>query len=313
MGVILPHREALLAAPPASRRTGGSRRSRVITALRASWSRPSPLVFEVNRLLSCSPVDLGRVDAAVESDPEMAAALWAGCARLCGTADWEGASADEAMVLLGLDRFRFLISAYALHKEAAQRAPQALLNWFWSRSFRSACVCDRIGRWLGFFPAELPFLAGLYHDVGMLPLLSALRTGEAAAPQIRASLGRVDWESEFFGLDHCFAGGQLAARWAWPAALGDTLARHHGPASGEEETLLRVVSAAERIVASRQTPPVTADNPRSSGTRRTPVDVLEGFFPNLRGSGARNLGRAIQEEWSQYVLPAPDRFDTVVE
>jgi HD-like signal output (HDOD) protein len=305
----------MMAAPPAGVcKARLERSSRVIAALRAGWSRPGALVWEVNRLLAHSPVDLGRVDAAVESDPAMASALWAGCARLCGTAAWDGDSVDEAMVLLGLDRFRFLISTYAWQTAAAQRIPPRALTAYWRKIFCSACVCDRIGRWLGHLPAEQPFLAGLLCDVGMLPLLAALRGTGDGDERIYRRMGQIRWEQKVFGLDHCLTGGVLAREWQLPAPYACVVTHHHDAAETKSaSTLLRIVAAAEEIVAGNTAESLCLSQASPEKSRRPLAESLLAGFPRLGASGARNLAAAIQDEWSQFAWPSPERTNSAVE
>ena len=304
MGSLLPHAEVTAVhAPPGVRRGPAERKAKVIAALRKGWEPPSPLVFEVNRLLSNSPVDLGRIEAVVESDAAMARAIWANCASVCGTAEWAGDSLDEAVVLLGIDRFRFAVSTHSLLGQTAGGTPPEILRWFWERSFRVGCVSDRIGRWLGHFPAEYPFLAGLFHDVGMLPLMAAARWPELESARIRALLGRIEWERKYFGLDHCVAGGLIATAWEMPERLAETLIHHHDPArSGDVSDLLRIVAAAEEIVAGYDAAwlaPHWLDAPRPP---RSHLEILTLRLPKTGAAGARHLASAIQEEWSHFGL-----------
>lgn len=304
MGSLLPHAGVTaLHPPPGVRRGRAERKARVIAALRNGWERPSPLVFEVNRLLSNSPVDLGRIEAVVESDAAMARAIWSNCASVCGTAEWAGDSLDEAVVLLGIDRFRFAVSTHSLLGQAAGGTPHEMLRWFWERSFRVGCASDRIGRWLGHSPAEYPFLAGLLHDVGMLPLMAAARWAEVDNARIRAMLGRIEWERKYFGLDHCVAGGLIAIAWELPERIADALVHHHDPAhSGDSTDLLRIVAAAEEIVAGYDAAWLAPRGLEAPGPPRSHLEILAARLPKLGAAGARHLAAAIQEEWSHFGL-----------
>jgi len=296
MGASHDSRAHRVAGPRGRRQGRAQRKAQLLAVLRRGMARPSPAVFELNRLLCASPVDLGKVAAVVEADSALSRAVWEACARVGGTASWPGESLDEAIVLLGIDRFRFVASVQSLPSRLLNPAGSDMLRWFWRHSYRVACLSDRLGRWSGYFPVEHLFLAGLYHDLGMLPILEVVLNGGSAAASPRDARGDIEQERRRFGLDHCALGGLMGIAWDFPPAFIDVCVHHHDPAdSYGASPLTRIVAAADALARSQDHLPRVAASRNPPAESRAFAEILGDLLPHLSDAQARLLAHVVGE------------------
>src|SRR5690606_4990468 len=79
------------------------------------------------------------------------------------------------------------------------------------------------------------FTGGLFQDMGMLAMATALGERYAASVTGGRHCHLPPKEHEAFGFDHAAAGGALAERWRLPAQTAECVRRHHDPESAAPE------------------------------------------------------------------------------
>jgi putative nucleotidyltransferase with HDIG domain len=150
----------------------------------------------------------------------------------------------QAVVLLGLDRIKALVTTLALRGFVTNAARKDTLHRCWRHSLATAVICERLAR---FFPVckETCYTAGLLHDIGRLALLTAGSGQYERALSIEhpAGFDLLEYERSTFEIDHCEAGLWILEQWEFPPELRGVVALHHtapGPGSSD---LLRIVYA----------------------------------------------------------------------
>lgn len=189
------------------------------------------LVQELLAAFDDPNVDAGRIAAKLQLDQ----ALTAKVLRLANSSFYGGtrrvATVNDAVVLLGVDALRTLVTASGI--TAAFRAPEGFdLKAFWRKSFMVAGLCRwlvRRGR-LRQLNAETAFTAGLLHDVGSLLMhtLDAERMQEVDAA-VAAGAPRGDAEQMILGYTSVEIGGALARHWHFPDELCDAVVYQPAP------------------------------------------------------------------------------------
>ena len=149
-------------------------------------------VFELSALLSTVPVDLRRVCRVIRTDPSLAAQV----IRLCNSAmlglRGRVSNIEHAVILLGTERLRTLVLTCSLVECVGNFLSPTELQSFWQHSLLTATLSERSALCLHYPEAEQAYLAGLLHDLGVLPLLLlALPAKGTQAHARRHHVGRV--------------------------------------------------------------------------------------------------------------------------
>lgn len=212
--------------------------------------RPSPALEQMNALLSAIPVELRKLGAALQDDPELAAeAVKLSNSSLFGLPR-PVANLEQAVVATGSDVFRMLLLTCWLTRQSGKEIAPAENRLFWSHALSVAQISRRIAAWTGLAQPEQAFLAGLLHDIGDLPFLVALaKNGAGGQQNIFEKLGdSLESQRRRFGTDHCELGCRLADILAIPLPLPEVLAKHHHRGSAASGSpLLPIVGGAEAI------------------------------------------------------------------
>jgi HD-like signal output (HDOD) protein len=157
---------------------------------------------------------------------------------------------EHAVILLGTERLRTLVLTCSLVECVGNFLSPTELQSFWQHSLLTATLSGRSALCLHYPEAEQAYLAGLLHDVGVLPLLIlALRSKQ---PNVRP--GPILWgeslesEQKQFGVDHCSVGKCIGVSWNFSAQLIDVLEHHHRPQEARQNVVLvEVVRAADLV------------------------------------------------------------------
>jgi HD-like signal output (HDOD) protein len=229
------------------------RRARILAAVEHLPSLPA-YVFELNRLLSVSPVDLKRVSTLVAADPALAAQV----PRMCHAPLW-GLSQKifniaEACILLGAARLRTLVLTTHLLECLGQELPAGGVLAFWQHCVLTALLSQQVALATSATLPEEAYLGGLLHDIGALPIMlaAARELPDSKLPPLEGPDETLKSEQEMFGIDHCELGRAIAIYWRFPASLVAVLERHHRPEEASREAgLVRIVAAADRFSRAR--------------------------------------------------------------
>jgi HD-like signal output (HDOD) protein len=210
---------------------------------------PRPIA-RIERLLSTAPVDLRELGEAVTDE----SVLVFETLKLCNSSLFGLArpvsSLEQAVIVMDSDVVRTLIFACWLIKHTASHVPERERRLFWQHSLLVAQLSRRIGEWVAYPSTEWGFLAGLFHDVGVLPFLTLYSQESELKPDtlLEREGDGVEPQRRRFGTDHCELGLLLGSRLGFPVPLVEVAARHHqrGPAA-LGTPLVCLVAAAEMI------------------------------------------------------------------
>jgi len=125
---------------------------------------------------------------------------------------------------------------------------------FWDHSLAAAIATDLLAREVGHPRADMAFIAGLLHDVGVLPLVLAHPETTWPPPGYNGNGGNGDLlgsEIKTFGITHSHAGGAVARAWKFPADLTRAIEEHHLDPGGpleQHSSLARLVFLGEWFV-----------------------------------------------------------------
>lgn len=149
---------------------------------------------------------------------------------------------EHAMVLLGLDRIRFLAQTLGAVKELNSFSAGFDLRHLWSHSFACGLLAEELARLLNLTELDHAYSAGLLHDVGKIILSSLypdsyralLRQSHGPGFNLSRAEGRI------FGHDHEAAGRLFAESQKLPQAIIEAMSHHGSPVAapdGERDTV----------------------------------------------------------------------------
>jgi len=121
---------------------------------------------------------------------------------------------------------------------------------FWDHSLACALAADALARELGHPQADMAFIAGLLHDVGILPLVLSY-PDITWPPPAGPGEDLLEAETAAFGASHTVAGGAISRVWKFPPELTRAIEEHHLDGDGSLERvspLARLVALAEWFV-----------------------------------------------------------------
>lgn len=118
-----------------------------------------------------------------------------------------------AVTRLGIDQIQHLVAAFAAEQmfQANHQTLNQMLREAWSHSLKVASLCHVIAGNSSELKGDLAFIAGLIHDVGVLPII---KYAESASPSIdRGTVG------EAIKRHHAELGGLILESWNFPREL----------------------------------------------------------------------------------------------
>ncbi|MBM3774821.1 MAG: HDOD domain-containing protein, partial [Acidobacteria bacterium] len=151
----------------------------------------------------------------------------------------------HAVVVLGLDRTREMALTLAMRSYFQTGLRTPAVRKCWRHSLACAVIAGEIAPASG-LPKDLPYTAGLLHDIGRLGLIRASQgaylglletTYEILADHLQA-------ERQLFGFDHCQAGAWLARVWGLPDSISEIAQGHHDLSRLDTPAVLRTVQVA---------------------------------------------------------------------
>jgi HD-like signal output (HDOD) protein len=231
-----------------------SKIARLRTALSEGLPTLPSHVFELNGLLSVSPVDLKRVGEVIRRDPGLAAQVIRMCSSTLLSVREKVSSIEHAVILLGTERLQTMMLTISLVEHAGNRLSASIVQSFWQHSFLTAIFSERIARRTAYPRPEQAYLAGLLHDIGTLPLLTIASRSQAGPNVLEWPGGgeSIQAEQKHFGLDHCEVGRWIGISWNFSPALIAVLQNHHCPQEGDRHShLVGIVTAADQLCLKR--------------------------------------------------------------
>jgi HD-like signal output (HDOD) protein len=213
-------------------------------------------------------------------------------------------SIEHAVVLLGTERLRTLVLTCSLVKCVGSFLSPTELQSFWQHSLLTATLSERCALHLHYPEAEEAYLAGLLHDLGVLPLLLlAMRS----KPPKRAN-GTIMWgespelEQQQVGVDHCVVGKCIGISWNFSREIIDVLEHHHHPHEAQQHNLLvEIVCTADRVCQMHGVK-VGGEPPRMAvGDESTYKELLDNCAPNLTEDEKTELAKTLEVEFPEIV------------
>lgn len=131
------------------------------------------VAWKVRRMADSEDSTAGQIASAITADPAMAAKL----VRACNSPLYRGFSdvrnVREAVVRLGINTTRQLVSVFALREVFQTRQPilQKEMEKLWRHSREVAALCWVLADSATRINPEEALLAGLLHDIGVVPVL----------------------------------------------------------------------------------------------------------------------------------------------
>ena len=207
-------------------------------------------VFELSSLLSCVPVDLRRVCRVIRTDPSLAAQVIRLCNSVMLGLRGRVSHIEHAVILLGTERLRTLVLTCSLVQHIGNFLSAADLQSFWQHSLLTATLSERCAFSLRYLETEQAYLAGLLHDLGVLPLL-LLAAGSRESKLAPGSIAwgeSVELERQHCGVDHCIVGKCIGLTWNFAPQIIEVLECHHRPQDAKyDRTLVEIVVAADLV------------------------------------------------------------------
>jgi len=207
-------------------------------------------VLEVCNNPKTSPIDLDRV---IQLDP----VLMGRVLKLINSAYYsmgtQVTSLVRAIIMLGVNTVKNLaLSSAVLDRVSSKKDFRALnMEGFWRHSLCVGVTAKLIAKRRGIDAKGIEeyFTAGLLHDIGKIPLNTALAEEYVLTMSLadRERISLVASERRSLGLDHCEAGGVVAENWKLTGAIADAVRWHHDldAYSGEYGDVLRTIAVAD--------------------------------------------------------------------
>ncbi len=281
-----------------------SQEARVRALLAEGIPTPPAYIFELSTLLSCVPVDLRRVSRVIRTDPSLAAQV----IHLCNSAmlglRGRVSHIEHAVVLLGTERLRALVLTCSLVQHLGNLLSSSDLQSFWQHSLLTAALSERCAFSLRYLETEQAYLAGLLHDLGVLPLLllAAGSRDPKFAPGSIAWGESVELERQHSGVDHCLVGKCIGLSWNCAPQIIDVLEFHHRPQDARcDRTLVDIVVAAD-LVCQMHGVRVGGARPQiAPADRNVYKSLLDNSTQSLTDAEKNELARVLELEFPEFV------------
>jgi HD-like signal output (HDOD) protein len=261
-------------------------------------------VFELSSLLSTVPVDLRRVCRVIRTDPSLAAQV----IRLCNSAllglRGRVSNIEHAVILLGTERLRTLVLTCSLVQWVGNFLSPTELQSFWQHSLLTATLSERSALCLLYSEAEQAYLAGLLHDLGVLPLLVlALRQKRPKLAPGDILWGEsVELEQQQFGVDHSVVGKCIGISWNFAPEIIDVLEHHHRPQEAHQDVVLVEIVRAADLICQMHGVRVGGEPARIAlGDLNTYKNLLDTCAPSLTDDQKTKLAKILEIEFPDII------------
>ena len=229
-----------------------------LPSLPATYSR----LIELLRSETSTAQQIGQV---VEQDLAMSAKLLQMVNSAFFGLPRQIASPAHAVTLLGIETVTNLVLTAGIFDQIeSSRVETFSLDALWHHSLRVAGLTRQLYTELGYTrqEAELPYLAGLLHDLGKLILVATdadeYRRILASAEQQALPLYLAEEESLWTG--HAAIGAYLMGLWGLPLNAVEAVARHHQQESQQLDQPLSLTVYAANLLIHNQTDPQHRDH-----------------------------------------------------
>jgi HD-like signal output (HDOD) protein len=244
------------ASPPPDRLTLDSPLQAVLDGLRFNNVRIPTLpgvALRVRKAVAQADVSVEALAAELGRDAALAARLIRVANSPLVRARSEIRSLPQAIMRLGMDYIRDLVTAFALESAFQPRNPAVarILGEVWGRGKEVAAISAALAKRCGRLPGDQALLAGLVHRIGALPLLAEADERPELLKQPAELLALIDEA-------HAELGSAILQAWHFPRELALVPGLYRDPQRGSADglpDLADVVAVASLIVASDGLPP----------------------------------------------------------
>jgi HD-like signal output (HDOD) protein len=173
------------------------------------------------------------------------------------------------------------------------------LQSFWQHSLLTATLSEHSALCLHYSEAEQAYLAGLLHDLGVLPLLVL-----ALPPKgLQLTPGTILWgesvelEQQQFGVDHCVVGKCIGLSWNFSPEIIDVLEHHHRPQDARQDgVLVEIVRAADLVCQMHGVRVGGEPSQIALGDLNTYKNLLDNCAPSLTDDQKTKLAMILEVE-----------------
>lgn len=212
----------------------------VLSAIRSLPLIPKA-VFEVTKLLNNPKTSTGQLADMMAKDHGLTAKLLAVANSPLYGIKRKVSSIEFAILVLGFQEIKNIIMALAF-VETMKAAPSDYFDPmdFWLHSLVVGTGAKGISQNLGFDFGSEAFVAGLFHDIGILVIYNYLNPEFKQIIETASSenLSILEAEKKIIGLSHQEIGKYLAEKWNFPLQLCDAIYYHHTPNNCNENKYL---------------------------------------------------------------------------
>ena len=198
------------------------------------------------------------------------------------------ASIEFAIMILGYDEIRNIVSALSLMESMKNKSDQYLdQKNFWMHSYIVATISKKIAMDLGLEKSGEVFLAGLLHDLGISVVHRYMHSDFITISELVANGSTLlDAEVQILGMDHQQVGSVLLKNWNIPELICSIVKNHHTPDLSEDAPVLSsVVHLADYMTQKLQMGALKWDGN---------LELNENIMTNLHFKDLTDLGKFIE-------------------
>ncbi len=199
------------------------------------------LYYQVLRELQSPNPSLDKVGSIISQDMAMSAKLLQMVNSAFFGLRQHISSPTQAATLLGVDILKSLVLVVHIFSEKNGLAVSGFsMKDLWTHSLSVALMSQDIAvqQNIEKKSAEMAFIAGLFHDLGKLVLMSNMPEpyGKALAEARKQHVCAVDIEHEVLGASHAEVGAYLLGLWGFAEPIVQACAFHHQPSQCKDQS-----------------------------------------------------------------------------
>lgn len=155
--------------------------------------------------------------------------------RLVNSAFWgirrEIVSIREAIVFLGLQQVKNIVTTVSLFNTFHSKNPQFHVSTIWEHGLGCAMISRKIAELSGYKDTEKAYLGGLLHDIGevILSQFCIDEFNQVVDLVKKEKIGFYEAENEILGVNHTDFGLWFMEQWGFSDDLAEVIVMHHTP------------------------------------------------------------------------------------